>query len=102
VPVESLKLALCVCNCVKTKKPAITNDVINDPRIRYPEWARKEKLKSYAGYPLVYKGEAIAVLGMFSEKKLSPADFEIVGVFCDQLAKELSSLFGAAEFLSVQ
>jgi DNA-binding Lrp family transcriptional regulator len=102
VPVESLKLGLCVCNCVKTKKPAITNDVINDPRIRYPEWARKEKLKSYAGYPLVYKGEAIAVLGMFSEKKLSPADFEIVGVFCDQLAKELSSFFGAAEFLAVK
>jgi GAF domain-containing protein len=53
VPVESLKLGLFVCNCVKTKKPAITNDVINDPRIRYPEWARKEKLKSYAGYPLL-------------------------------------------------
>jgi DNA-binding Lrp family transcriptional regulator len=102
VPVESLKLGLCVCNCVKTKKPAITNDVINDPRIRYPEWAKREKLRSYAGYPLIYKGEAIAVLGMFSEKKLSPADFEIVGIFCNQLAKELSSLFGAAEFLAVK
>jgi DNA-binding Lrp family transcriptional regulator len=102
VPIESLKLGLCVCKCVKTRKPAITNDVVHDPRIRYPEWARKEKLKSYAGYPLVYKGEAIAVLGMFSEKKLTPSDFEIVGVFCDQLAKELSSLFGAAEFLVVK
>ena len=102
VPIESLKLGLCVCRCVKTKKPAITNDVINDPRIRYPEWAKKERLKSYAGYPLIYKGEAIAVLGMFSEKKLSPADFEIVGVFCDQLAKELSSLFSAAEFLNIK
>jgi hypothetical protein len=39
---------------------------------------------------------------MFSEKKLSPADFEIVGVFCDELAKELSSLFGAAEFLAIK
>jgi DNA-binding Lrp family transcriptional regulator len=102
VPIESLKLGLCVCRCVKTKKPAITNDVINDPRIRYPEWAKKERLKSYAGYPLIYKGEAIAVLGMFSEKKLSPADFEIVGVFSDQLAKELSSLFSAAEFLNIK
>lgn len=102
VPIESLKLGLCVYRCVKTKKPAITNDVINDPRIRYPEWAKKERLKSYAGYPLIYKGEAIAVLGMFSEKKLSPADFEIVGVFCDQLAKELSSLFSAAEFLNIK
>jgi len=29
---------------VKTKKPAISNDVLNDPRIRYPEWAKKQKL----------------------------------------------------------
>ena len=99
---DSPKLGLCVCNCVKTKKPAITNDVINDRRIRYPEWAKKEKLKSYAGYPLVYKGEAIAVLGMFSEKKLSPADFEILGVFSDELAKELSSFFDAAQFLAIK
>jgi hypothetical protein len=26
---------------VKTKKPAIINDVVNDPRIKYPKWAKK-------------------------------------------------------------
>ena len=89
-------LSICFCGiyackhtCVKTKKPAITNDVIDDPRIRYPEWAKK-KLNSYAGYPLFYKGEAIAVLVMFSEKKLSPADFEILGVFSDELLQQNS------------
>jgi len=87
---------------VRTKKPAISNDVINDPRIRHHEWAKKEKLKSFAGYPLVSKGQSIGVLGMFSEKKLSPADFEILGVFCDQVSKELTSFFSAAEFLSIK
>jgi hypothetical protein len=48
------------------------------------------------------RGEAIAVLGMFSEKKLTPADFEILGVFSDELAKELSSLFDAAKFLAIK
>jgi hypothetical protein len=33
-----------------------------------------------------------------SEKKLSPADFEILGIFCDHLSKELSGLFSTAEF----
>ena len=98
VSIDSLKIG----PIVKRKKPAITNDVVNDPRIRYPDWAKKEKLKSYGGYPLIYKGEAIGVLAMFSEKKLSPADFEILGIFCDHLSKELSSLFSAAEFLSVK
>lgn len=39
------------------------------------------KAESFAGYPLMSKGQPIGVLGMFSEKKLSPADFEIIGVF---------------------
>lgn len=87
---------------VKTKKPTISNDVVNDPRIRYPEWAKKERLKSFAGYPLMSKGQPIGVLGMFSEKKLSPADFEILRVFCDQISNELASFFSAAEFLSIK
>jgi DNA-binding Lrp family transcriptional regulator len=87
---------------VRTKKPAISNEVINDSRIRHHDWAKKERLKSFAGYPLLSKGLAIGVLGMFSEKKLSPADFEILGVFCDQVSKELASFFSAKEFLSIK
>lgn len=98
VPLDSNKIG----PIVKTKKPTISNDVINDPRIRYPEWAKKEGLKSFAGYPLMSKGQPIGVLGMFSEKKLSPADFEILRVFCDQISNELASFFNAAEFLSIK
>lgn len=98
VPLDSNKIG----PIVKTKKPTISNDVVNDPRIRYPEWAKKEGLKSFAGYPLMSKGQPIGVLGMFSEKKLSPADFEILRVFCDQISNELASFFSAAEFLSIK
>jgi DNA-binding Lrp family transcriptional regulator len=98
VPLDSNKIG----PIVKTKKPVISNDVVNDTRIRHPEWAKKEKLKSFAGYPLMSRGQPIGVLGMFSEKKLSPADFEILGVFCDQVSNELASFFSAAEFLSVK
>ena len=98
VPLDSNKIG----PIVKTKKPTISNDVVNDPRIRYPEWAKKERLKSFAGYPLMSKGQSIGVLGMFSEKKLSPADFEILRVFCDQISNELASFFNAAEFLSIK
>jgi DNA-binding Lrp family transcriptional regulator len=98
VPLDSNKIG----PIVKTKKPTISNDVVNDPRIRHPEWAKKEGLKSFAGYPLMSKGQPIGVLGMFSEKKLSPADFEILRVFCDQISNELASFFNAAEFLSIK
>ena len=98
VPLDSNKIG----PIVKTKKPTISNDVVNDPRIRYPEWAKKERLKSFAGYPLMSEGQPIGVLGMFSEKKLSPADFEILRVFCDQISNELASFLSAAEFLSIK
>lgn len=86
---------------VKTHKPAITNDVPNDPRIRHPDWAKKEKLRSFAGYPIIYKNTSVGVLAIFSERYFSPADFELLGIFCDQISKELSSLFEIQEFLNV-
>ena len=67
---------------VKTHKPVITNDVQNDPRIRHQDWAKKEKLESFAGYPIMYRNSSIGVLAIFSEKYLSPADFELLGIFC--------------------
>ncbi len=94
---NSLKIG----SIVKTKRPVVSNDVVHDPRIKYHEWAKKEKLRSFAGYPILYKGTVVAVLAMFSEKSLSPSDFEILGIFSDQLSKELSGFFEAKDFLLI-
>jgi DNA-binding Lrp family transcriptional regulator len=98
VSINSIKIG----QIARTKKPIITNDVINDPRIKYPEWAKREKLQSFAGYPLLHKGQIIGVVGMFSEKKLSPAQFEMLGIFCDHISKEISMLYDIGEFLSIR
>jgi hypothetical protein len=44
---------------VKRNKTVITNDVVNDPRIKYPIWAEKEKLGSFTGYTITYAGKPI-------------------------------------------
>ena len=41
----------------------------------------------------------IGVLAMFSTKRLQAADFEILGVFSDQVSKELEGVFDAIDFL---
>jgi len=79
ISIDSLKIG----PVVKTKKPVVTNDVANDPRIKHHDWAKKEKLKSFAAYPLIYKKQSIAVLAMFSKKKLTHVDFEMLGIFCE-------------------
>ena len=86
--------------CAKNKKPVVTNDVTTDPRVKYRDWAKKEKLKSFAAYPLIYKGKSVAVLAMFSKKKLTHLDFELLGIFSEQLSKELAGFFEAKDFLS--
>lgn len=96
VSIDSLKIG----PVVKTRKAVVTNDVAHDPRVKHHDWAKKEKLQSFAAYPLTYKGKSIAVLAMFSKKKLSHVDFEILGIFCDQLSKELAGFFEAKDFLS--
>lgn len=86
----------------RTARPVITNDVVNDPRIKHREWAKRENIQSFAGYPLIHKSQVIGVVAMFSEKKLTSAQFEVLGVFCDHISKELSMLFSAQEFLSIK
>jgi GAF domain-containing protein len=95
VPADSNKIG----NIAITGKPTITNDVVNDKRIRYPEWAKKERLQSFGGYPLTHSHKVIGVLAMFSTKRLQAADFEILGVFSDQISKELEGVFDAIDFL---
>jgi hypothetical protein len=75
----------------------VSNDVVNDPRIKIHNWAKKEKLKSFVGYPLSYKGKVVA---MFSKKKMNHLDFELFGLFSEQLSKELTGFFEAKDFLS--
>jgi GAF domain-containing protein len=86
----------------KSKKPIITNDVANDQRIKHPDWAKRQKMQSFAGYPLLYDSQVIGVVAMFSERKLSLVQFEMLGVFCNHISKELSMLFNIHEFLSIE
>ena len=96
VSIESLKIG----TIATTKKPIVSNDITHDMRIKHHDWARREKLKSFAGYPLQYKGKVIAVIALFSTKQFSPSDFEILGIFSEQISKELAGFFEAKDFLT--
>lgn len=96
VPFKSLKIG----KIASSKKPIVSNDISNDARVKYPDWAKKEKLKSFAGYPLMYKDRVMAVLALFSSKSFSPSDFEILGIFSEQISKELVGFFETKNFLS--
>lgn len=67
IPVGSFKIGMIAGN----REPHLTNAVIGDPRVPEQEWAKREGLVSFAGYPLLVDDELVGVIGMFSRHALS-------------------------------
>ena len=58
------------------RKPHFTNAAQSDPGVSDKEWARREKMISFAGYPLVLEDRLVGVIGMFSRKPLAESTLE--------------------------
>ncbi len=49
---------------------------------------------------MTYNGEPMGVLALFSEKRLKPIiEFELIGIFCENVSKELSNFLDDQKFL---
>ncbi len=55
------------------RKPHLTNSVLTDSWVSDPEWAAKQGMVSFAGYPLLIGEKLCGVIGMFSQHPLSDA-----------------------------
>ncbi len=67
-------------------KPHLTNSVLGDPRVPEQEWAKREGLVSFAGYPLSVEGRVMGVLGMFSRHPLTPGTLEALASIANEIA----------------
>jgi PAS domain S-box-containing protein len=53
------------------REPHLTNDTYNDLNVGDRDWARREKMQSFAGYPLQVDGRIVGVVAMFSRHPLT-------------------------------
>jgi PAS domain S-box-containing protein len=83
VPVGKFKIGL----IAEEKLAHLTNDVQNDPRVGNPEWAKKEGMVSFAGYPLLADGEVIGVFAMFGKERLASDTLVALGSISDAIAQ---------------
>jgi len=83
VPVGKFKIGL----IAEERKPHLTNDVLNDTRISHPDWAKKERMVSFAGYPLLVEGRLVGVVAMFARKYLAPDTLEALESVADTIAQ---------------
>ena len=61
------------------RRPLLTNEVADDPYISDKDWARREGMVAFAGYPLVVQDRLLGVLGLFSRRPLSEAVLQTLG-----------------------
>jgi len=82
VPVGMFKIG----QIARDRRPHLTNAVIGDPRVPEQEWAAREGMVAFAGYPLVVEGRLVGVLAMFARHALSAAAVEMMASVADEIA----------------
>jgi len=82
VPVGTLKIGL----IAQERRPHLTNDVPNDPRVSDPEWAKREGMVAFAGYPLTVEDRLIGVLAMFARRPLGEETLTMLSSVAQMIA----------------
>jgi PAS domain S-box-containing protein len=82
VPVGKFKIGL----IAEEREPHLTNQVVDDPRVGDQEWAKREGMVAFAGYPLIVGDHLLGVLAMFARHPLSDADFRALETVANGVA----------------
>ncbi|WP_174406534.1 sigma-54-dependent Fis family transcriptional regulator [Desulfovibrio subterraneus] len=80
--------------------PVIIESIQNDSKwIAHPDWARKEHLESFAGYPMRFQGEILGVLAVFTKNRMTQSALDVLGIIANHAA---SALANAMAFEKIQ
>ena len=82
IPVGQFKIG----QIAQERRPHLTNAVIGDPRVPAQDWARREGMIAFAGYPLVVEDRLVGILAMFARHPLSEATLRMMASVADEIA----------------
>lgn len=82
VPVGSYKIGL----IAQEREPHLTNSVQTDARVGDRDWANREGMIAFAGYPLLVDGLLVGVIALFSRRPLSGRVLDALAAIADQIA----------------
>jgi len=87
VPVGQFKIGL----IAQERQPHLTNNVIGDPRVHNQEWAAREGIVAFAGYPLIVENQLVGVMALFSRHRLSEITMQGIASVADALSLGIQS-----------
>ena len=75
-----------------TGEPLLLPEVAQEgPWIARPKWAERERIRSFAGQPLVYRGEVLGVLAIFSRREIAEEEFVWLRMFANHAAVAIAN-----------
>ncbi|HXF49705.1 MAG TPA: PAS domain S-box protein [Verrucomicrobiae bacterium] len=92
VPVGKFKIGL----IAQERKPHLTNSVIGDPRVGDQEWAKREGMVAFAGYPLIIEERLLGVMAMFARHTLTDFALKALSAVANQIALGIERKRGEA------
>ncbi|HEX8363411.1 MAG TPA: ATP-binding protein [Longimicrobium sp.] len=93
IPVGHAKIG----GIARSRVPHLTNDLLNDPLLADPDWARRAGMVAFAGYPLVFEDRLVGVVAMFAQHPLSATVLESLKGCADRLAMAVARAWSEAE-----
>ncbi|MBI3795886.1 MAG: PAS domain S-box protein, partial [Deltaproteobacteria bacterium] len=82
VPVGQFKIGL----IAQERQPHLTNAVIGDPGVSDQEWAKREGMVAFAGYPLIVEAHLVGVVAMFARQPLTEFTLKALAAVADEIA----------------
>ena len=70
----------------REQQPHITNSVKQDPRLSDKEWAAREGMVAFAGYPLIVDDRLLGVIAMFARQELNESTLIALASVADAIA----------------
>ncbi len=74
----------------QARKPHLTNQVQGDPEIHDQEWARREGMVAFAGYPIIIQDQLMGVLGMFAKQTLTQESLQAMANIANGIGLAIS------------
>ncbi|MFI5456028.1 MAG: PAS domain S-box protein [Isosphaerales bacterium] len=82
IPIGRLKIGMIAAE----RRPHLTNAVIGDPQVPNQEWADREGLVAFAGYPLIVEDRLVGVMAMFARRPLTETTLQALASVANAVA----------------
>jgi PAS domain S-box-containing protein len=82
VPVGKFKIGM----IAEERLPHLTNDVAGDLRVSDKEWAKREGMTAFAGYPLIVEERLVGVMCVFARQPLTDVTLEAMASVSNGIA----------------